>query len=466
MSSIKSNIRIKSNIYLRSPETCSDGDFPERDSAFAAQVFDETALKALKKRADESGVTIDLSDVQRRILNGEKNILASELRSAAIKTDQPEKAVEIPSVQAEQSDNAAEIPSVQAEQSDAAEIPSVQAEQPQKAVLEKVSLSELLERGFGSEKTAVLCANVGYAEYVSVLFHKNKIPHRLINGVGITEPVRQLADVLWDCHERVISRDGFDKRFTARCGSYAARKDEFFDTLCKFAGGAPSDGLDIGALARSIMRGGLPDALFGERRDDVTVAVADDVKVMDLDRVYVLENGYEGGLPTELLSGDPHCKLLSLSEGCPAVVRGAGRFAVVDGAGKAAVGVIENDVDRLSFIGGSVGDAVRKQAYISQNVKCGDAVRLELNGGVYDIVHNGMIIAKMSAAFSESILGEFGGKKYFAELPKSLGDLIVTKVITVVSCRSAEEFGDTVSPQFRDRNFWLGVEISGFAAEI
>ncbi len=452
MSSIKSNIRIKSNIYLRSPETCSDGDFPERDSAFAAQILDESALKALKKRADERGVTIDFSDVQRRILNGEKNIRASEIRSAAIRAEQSEKAAEIPPAQAEQLEKTVEIPTVQA------------VEQPEKAVLEKISLSELMEQGFGGDKTAVLCANTGYAEYVSVLLHKNKIPHRLINGVGITEPVRQLADVLWDCHERVINRDGFDKRFTARCGSYAARKDEFFDALCKFAGGATSDGLDIGALAQSIMRGGLPEALFGERHDNVTVAASDDVKGMDIDRVYVLENGYEGGLPTELLSEER--KLLSLSEGCPAVVRGAGRFAVVDGAGKAAVGVIENDVDRLSFIGGSVGDAVRKQAYISQNVKCGDEVRLELNGGVYDIVHNGMIIAKMSAAFSESILGEFGGKRYFAELPKSLGDLIVTKVITVVSCRSAEEFGDTVSPQFRDRNFWLGVEVSGFAAEI
>lgn len=453
MSSIKSNIRIKSNIYLRSPETCSDGDFPERDSAFTAQILDESALKALKKRADESGVTIDFSDVQRRILNGEKNIRASEICSAAIRAKQPEKAAEIPPVRAKQPEKAVEIP-------------SVQAEQPGKTVLEKVSLSELLERGFSGDKTAVLCANVGYAEYLSVLFHKNKIHHRLINGIGITEPVRQLADVLWDCHERVISRDGFDKRFTARCGSYAARKDEFFDALCKFAGGAPSDGLDLGALARSIISGGLPDALFGELHDNVTVAAADDVKGMDFDRVYVLENGYEEGIPTEFGSKDPHCKLLSLSDGCPAVVRGAGRFAVVDGAGKAFVGVIEDDVDRLSFIGGSVGDAVRKQAYISQNVKCGDEVRLVLNGGVYDIVHNGMIIAKMSAAFSESILSEFGGKRYFVELPKSLGDLIVTKVITVVSCRSAEEFGDTVSPQFRDRNFWLGVEVSGFAAEI
>ncbi len=222
MSSIKSNIRIKSNIYLRSPETCSDGDFPERDSAFAAQILDESALKALKKRADESGVTIDFSDVQRRILNGEKNIRASELRSAAIRAEQPEKAAEIPSVQAEQPKKVAEIPSAQTEQLEktveippiqaeqlekAAEIPSVQAEQlektveiptvqaveqPEKTVLEKISLSELMEQGFGGEKTAVLCANTGYAEYVSVLLHKNKIPHRLINCVGITEPVRQL----------------------------------------------------------------------------------------------------------------------------------------------------------------------------------------------------------------------------------------------------------------------------------
>lgn len=521
MSDSKSNIRIKSNVFLRSSESLSDGDHPERDAAFAAQILDESALMKLKKRADENGVEIAFSDIQRRILNGERNIRAAEqfiqIAESASKeilsvqmTEGSKQTVESDTGAEflEKNDDGAGILSVQmteelgqpVESGESSELLSVQmsddpdqtaksggaaeslptqtakeeeqaAERADTAAVisekpepECLSFGELTERGFGDEMTLIVCADGGFAKYVSFLLYKSNIPHTLMNDTSAQAPMRYFADLLWDCHDKVINRDNFVKRFTARCGSIAARADECFDALCTAAGSAPSDGLDIGALAKGIMDGRVSDSVFGERQSNVTVAAADDVKDGQFERVYILENGADSALTEREFTVEP--VLLSIAD-CPALISGGtGSIAALDSAGSAAIALGRDDTDSLSFIGGSVGDAVRKQAYISQNVRCGDEIRLELNGEVYDVVHNGMVIAKTAEAFSGRVLSEFGERKYFDKLPQSLGGMIVTDIISVVSCRGAEEFGDAVSPQFRDRNFWLGVEISGFAAEL
>lgn len=537
MSNVKSNIRIKSNVYLRSPESVSDGDHPERDAEFAAHIFDEAALNALKKRAEESGAELVLSRVQQRILNGERvrtselsvhiaentspeilsvqiseepvqaeesaevseasPILAVQLaedpeqtamsteaaeflsaqlaevpdqpvesdeaadKIAAVRiSDEPEQTAESTDIASEETESEAEPEQVP----DTAEASGLPAEQiSEEAKLEKLTLSELIERGFG-EKTLIVCADEGYVRYVSVLLHKNNIPHTLMNDPILLAPMRHFADVLWDCNDKVISRDNFTKRFTARCAAFAERADECFEAFCKFAGSSPSDGVDIGALARCILDGSVPISVFGERNGNVIVAAADDVPDVEFGRVYVLENGADSTLIGRDFSAEK--ALLAIAD-CPTVIGSrAGGFVAVNGAGSVAVFVNKDDADSLSFISGSVGDAVRKQAYISQNVKCGDEIRLELDGSVYNVIHNKTVIAKMSEGFSERVLGEFGGKKYFEALPRSLEGLTVTDITAVVSCRSAEEFGEAVSPQFRNRNFWLGVEISGFANTI
>lgn len=562
MSNVKSNIRIKSNVFLRSPESVSDGDHPERDAEFAAHIFDEAALKALKKRAEESGAELVLSNVQQRILNGERvrlselsvhiaentspeilsvqiseepmqaeesaevseaspilavqmaedpehtaeNTESAEFLSAQLAED-PDQPVEsdntadeIAAVQiSEEPEQTAQVPENVAESTSADDTAPLQAaEEPAQAVenttvtetiaesaaepeqapetaeaseipaeqisedakLEKLTLSELVERGFG-EKTLIVCADEGYVRYVSVLLHKNNIPHTLMNDPILLAPMRHFADVLWDCNDKVISRDNFTKRFTARCAGFAERADECFEAFCKFAGSSPADGVDIGGLARRILDGSVPISVFGERHGNVIVAAADDVPDVEFGRVYVLENGADSTLIGRDFSAEK--ALLTIAD-CPTVIGSkAGGFVAVNSAGSVAVFVNKDDADSLSFISGSVGDAVRKQAYISQNVKCGDEIRLELDGGVYNIIHNKTVIARTSEGFSERVLGEFGGKKYFEALPQSLEGLTVTDITAVVSCRSAEEFGDAVSPQFRNRNFWLGVEISGFA---
>ena len=410
MANIKSNIKIKSNVYR-----LFDTDHPEKDAAFVSQVFYAPPLAKLKKLADENGVELKLSEVQERVLNGDTNIKLSEISSAQI----------------------------------------VDAENISQHSLE---LKELLKRGFESERTLIVCADGGYAKYVSFLLHKNNIPNNVLMK-ELAAPARHFADVLWDCSDRVISRYNFNKRFTARCHSESASADEYFDSLCGFTGSTPQDGLDISILAEKITRGEIPDSIFGGSNINITVAAAGEADLKKYDKVYILENGLDKPIPTE---DNVSAERFRIAD-CPTVICGGGNSAVIiDSTGSHAISVY-GEVDRLSFVCGTVGDAVRKQAYISQNVRKNDEVRLELSGGVYDVVHNGMVIAKMSAAFSEYILGEFGGKKYFERLPQSLGGIIVTNVITVVSRLSQEEFGESVPPQFRGRNFRLGVELGGFA---
>lgn len=493
MSNVKSNIRIKSNIYLRSPESLSDGDHPEKDMAFAAQITSRSALEKLKKRVDEGVSSIAFSEVQQRILHGDNNIRIADIKSEIASEAPAKQAANVPDAaeQAVSGSQAAEIPAVEAVRAasvpKAAEIPSIgggltanisvnaeviptvqtvtvseTAEGSQQAVnvpgntgLERITFDELLTNGFGDENTAIVCG--GYAEYVSARLHEKNISHILKGQDGSPECVRYIADILWDCHDRVIAKDNFTKRFTARCSAHAHRVDECFDALCGFAGSG--DGLDIGALAKKIKEEGLPDTIFDTHNGNITV-IADNVNFADHSKVYMTENA--------LLSarGLPEKRPVILSmDGCPEIVRGSGCVLAV-GGDNTMIGVGKSNTDMLSFIGGNVGDAVRKQAYISQNVKCGDAVRLELNDGVYDVVHGGVKIAKLLAEFSAGLSGEFGGKRYFDSLPKSLDGVIVTNVITVVSVRAAEEFGSMVPPQFRDRNFWLGVELNGFASEI
>ena len=109
-----------------------------------------------------------------------------------------------------------------------------------------------------------------------------------------------------------------------------------------------------------------------------------------------------------------------------------------------------------------MGDAVRKQAYISKNVKPGDGLTLVLNNGAYDIVHSGTVIGKMSESFSKSLIAEYGGKRYLEALPKQIEGTYAANIFTVVSCCDPSEYEGMISPQFREHRFWYGVEIGGF----
>lgn len=65
----RSNIDVKSNIYIRAAGTYSQGkDSPEKDERFASQVLDADCLRMLVDRAEENEVDLNITDAQWQLL--------------------------------------------------------------------------------------------------------------------------------------------------------------------------------------------------------------------------------------------------------------------------------------------------------------------------------------------------------------------------------------------------------------
>lgn len=337
-----------------------------------------------------------------------------------------------------------------------------------KTLLSKMKSAEISALSSADGETVVLCQDGGCAEYVSLVLHNNNIPHAILRG-DKPATVRLLADILWDSHEKVIRRDNFVKRFIARCGSDENSAETYFGKLCTLTERDPSEGLELSKLAEVISLGGIPLYLLNVSNERLAVAEIGSPCGRVFNKVYITDSGFDNSADGKLMylaaagRTEPPA-LLKLGSTPNAACSANNRWVHIGADGRAAFGAgYPDDIDPSSFIAGSVGDAVRKQAYISKNVKPGDNVALKLNGKVYDIVHNSTVIGKTSAAFSKNLAAEFGGQRHFDPLPEQLGGLYVTDVTTVVSCRDPSEYEGIISPQFRDHRFWYGVEFSGFA---
>ncbi len=332
-------------------------------------------------------------------------------------------------------------------------------------------------------ETAILCMKNGDAEYISWLLNKNKVRHTLVreNVVG-TSLGRYLADILWDWNEDTISHDMFVKRFVMRCGGDENKAEAFFSAIVNYSDKQQSsDCLECTTLAEKICCGGeLPAVVLNARDEMLTISTVKRAKGREFDKVYLLGYDFSGTQPKD---GQEE-RLFYLAETRPKsemeVLRHSVKLTFRKNSNNRWIRTIRDaykeqskcvgfgtgdseDLDYYSFVEGNMGDAVQRQAYISQNVKCGDEVFLRVNGDVYEIVHNGYVIGKMSHFYSENLLGEFGGRKYVEKLPERISELFVTNIITFVSLGESESNAlDKVPPQFRKKRFWLGVEISGF----
>jgi len=329
--------------------------------------------------------------------------------------------------------------------------------------------------------TAILCRKNGDAEYISWLLNKNKIRHTLIreNAAGASLG-RYLADVLWDWRDKTIDRAGFVKRFTMRCDRDEAKADEFFSALIGYVG-ATDDVLDCETLAEKICCGGeLPAVILNARDEMLTISTISRAKGKEFDKVYLL--GYDFSPKGDSRSRDE--KMFYLAETRPKndleILRHSAKWTFKRSEKNRWIRTVREaykeqskcvgfgtgdseDIDYYSFVEGTIGDAVQRQAYIAQFVKCGDEVFLRVKGDVYEIVHGDMVIGKMSKSYSDDLLGEFGGKKYVEQLPERISELFVTNIITFVSLNDANNQSEQKIPdQFRKKRFWLGVEISGF----
>lgn len=332
-------------------------------------------------------------------------------------------------------------------------------------------------------ETAILCMKNGDAEYISWLLNKNKVRHTLVreNVVG-TSLGRYLADILWDWNEDTISRDMFIKRFVMRCGGDERKAEAFFSAIINYSDKQQrTDVLECTTLAEKICCGGeLPAIVMNAREEMLTISTIKRAKGREFDKVYLLGYDFSGAQPKD----GQEDRLFYLAETRPKseleVLRHSAKLTFRKNANNRWIRTIRDaykerskcvgfgtgdseDLDYYSFVEGNMGDAVQRQAYISQNVKCGDEVYLRVCGGVYEIIHNGFVIGKMSQSYSDNLLGEFGGRRFVETLPEKISELFVTNIITFVSLGESENNAlDKVPPQFRKKRFWLGVEISGF----
>ncbi len=329
--------------------------------------------------------------------------------------------------------------------------------------------------------TAILCRKNGDAEYISWLLNKNKIRHTFIreNSVGASLG-RYLADILWDWRDRTIDRAGFVKRFVMRCDKDEAKADEFFSALIGYIGES-SDILDCEKLAEKLCCGGeLPAVILNARDEMLTISTISRAKGKEFDKVYLL--GYDFSPKGDSRSRDE--KMFYLAETRPKndleILRHSAKWTFKRSENNRWIRTVREaykeqskcvgfgtgdseDIDYYSFVEGTIGNAIQRQAYIAENVKCGDEVFLRVNGSVYEIVHGDTVIGKMSKSYSENLLGEFGGKKYVEQLPERISELFVTNIITFVSLTDPNDPTQSKIPdQFKKKRFWLGVEISGF----
>ena len=338
------------------------------------------------------------------------------------------------------------------------------SELPKTAALEDLRIDEK------TGAAAILCRRSGDAEYVSWLLHKNKIPHTLVreNEHGLSLG-RYLADILWDFHGEKISRDMFTKRYVSRCEDNSEHAAAYFDALCEYTG--EKDTLDCGKLADKLLLGGeIPAEILNARNDMLTVSTIGQAQGCEFDKVYLLGGDFTPNEGKSLYFAETlpksELELLNGGSGRQSFKRNKNdrwirTIRETYKAQSECVGFATgnaDDLDPFSFVEGGISEAVRRQAYISMNVKCGDEVTLRLNGDVYEIIHQNNVIGKMSPSYSENLLDEFGGRKYLETLPERISQLFVTNVVTFVSYQDRED----VPFEFRKKRFWLGVEISGF----
>lgn len=335
-----------------------------------------------------------------------------------------------------------------------------------------------------SEKgsTAILCRNNGEAEYLSWILHKNKVPHSLIRTNGQASSLnRYIADVLWDYNGRKISREDFIKRLTVRCGLKNQQSEAYYNDLCELVFNDVRDYIDCEALAKRLCQeSDLPANILNQQNSQLSISTIHKAKGREFDKVYLLGYDYNPKFKANRIDTEEE-RILYVAETRPRneleILKKGNRYnwffkknsnnrwirTIRKPYKKQAFCVgfatgLSEDIDYSSFAEGNIIEAVKRQAYISKNVKSGDKVYLQLNNGIYQIVHNETVIGEMSDSYSENLTSKFSGRQYISKLPSIITDLFVTNVITFVSCKDY----DNIPQKFRKNRFWLAVEISGF----
>jgi hypothetical protein len=331
--------------------------------------------------------------------------------------------------------------------------------------------------------TAILTRNNGEAEWVSALLHKANISHNLMRSVSPRPSLnRWIADVFWDYREPRISREDFIERYLIRLKSNEIcavnAYDAIVSTLSSDIDTLP-DYIELREVNQALKRGqNLSPLLTNNPCEELTVSTIHKAKGREFDHVYLLSGFTPSDDNTEearvwyVGATRPKTKLdllaqLSVYISKPTqmnrrMITGykRGRYGTsgIKFCSNIVVGLTA-DVNNFSFVDGDLYQALDIQRYLSGSVKVNDTVEIINDAAVYKIVHKGFEIG----ALAPEVTGDFweairktGNRN---NIPPHLTDIYVSNILTVIP----RHFPSGADPMFKESQFWLGVELTGFA---
>ncbi|MEE1125321.1 MAG: AAA family ATPase [Acutalibacteraceae bacterium] len=356
--------------------------------------------------------------------------------------------------------------------------------------LQNITVSEFFAEDYNNVyqggTTAILCRNNGEAEYLSWHLLQNKISHNFIRTNGQTESLkRYIADIFWDYSKSTISKDDFIKRATIRCRIPEEKAVYLYNALSELVFEEFRGYLDCEKLAQKLCQSvDLPSDILNVKDNSLFVTTIHKAKGREFDKVYLLGYEYNPQYKADSSNTEEE-RILYVAE-----TRPKSELEIIKKKNKNNWYFLKNknnrwirtkripykkhsycagfatgladDINYSSFVEGDFKEAVNRQKYISENVKPGDKIKLQLKNNIYEIIHNNEVIGKMSKSYSDNLTEQFNGWRYISKLPAEISELFITDVITFVSYIDY----DNIPQQFRKRRFWLAIEISGFGKTI